>query len=80
MLCPVPDAEAAPDAPHTKEEPQTDDAEGKGATESEPGSAPAEPPLSEAEAKTSGDDEQAGGGASAEDADDDGEEKMDTDD
>jgi hypothetical protein len=67
------DAEAAKATPVAKEEPQTDDAEMKGA-ESEPGSAPAEQP-SEAEAKTSG-DEQAG--ADAEDAD--GEAKMDTDD
>ena len=74
----MPITEAAKDAPDTKEEPQTDDAEAKG-TESEPGSAPAEPPLSEAALKTSGDEQAGGDGASAEDADD-GEEKMDTDD
>ena len=69
-----PDAEEAKATPETKEEPQTDDGEMKGG-ESEPGSAPAEPPPSEAEARTSG-DEQAG--MSAEDAD--GKTKMDTDD
>ena len=73
-VCNCVDAEAAKaTAAEAKEEPQTDDAEMRGA-ESEPGSAPAEPP-SEAEAKTSGDEQT---GAEAGDAE--GEAKMDTDD